>query len=117
MVRPTVQFPTASLPTPPCAAGEIRFRRGLTIDDVQQKLQYFGSTVFGDSQTKDFQNKVLQRVFNGEHVLGISATGSGKSFCFWLPALLRPGLPDSLSVALIDARPASELAPVRHCLC
>ena len=88
----TVQLQPATLPEPPRAAGNIRFREGLTLETIQQGLQYFCSAVFGYGETKAFQNTVLQRVFNGQHVLGISATGSGKSLCFWLPALLRPGL-------------------------
>lgn len=87
-----VQLHPATLPEPPRAAGNIRFREGLTLEAIQQGLQYFCSAVFGYGETKAFQNTVLQRVFNGQHVLGISATGSGKSLCFWLPALLRPGL-------------------------
>ena len=88
----TVQFQPATLPAPPREAGRIRFREGLTLEAIQQRLQYFSGAVFGYEQTKPFQNLIFQRVFNGEHVLGISATGSGKSLCFWLPALLRPGL-------------------------
>lgn len=88
----TVQTQPASLPTPPREAGRICFRKGLTLEAIQQRLQYFCSSVFRYEKTKNFQNLIFQRVFNGEHVLGISATGSGKSLCFWLPALLKPGL-------------------------
>lgn len=88
----TVQLQPATLPAPPRAAGKVGFRSGLTLDAIQQRLQYFCSSVFGYEKSKPFQNLIFQRVFNGEHVLGISATGSGKSLCFWLPALLRPGL-------------------------
>lgn len=87
-----VQFQPATLPAPPRDARRIRFRAGLTLEAIQQRLQYFCSGIFGYEKTKPFQNLIFQRVFNGEHVLGISATGSGKSLCFWLPALLRPGL-------------------------
>ena len=88
----TVRLQPACLPVPPRGAEDVRFRRGLKLDAIQQGLQYFCSSVFGYRETKRFQNLVLERVFNGQHVLGISATGSGKSFCFWLPALLKPGL-------------------------
>lgn len=87
-----VEVPPAALPAPPREAGRVRFREGLTLEAIQQKLQYFCSAVFRYEKSKPFQNLIFQRVFNGEHVLGISATGSGKSLCFWLPALLRPGL-------------------------
>lgn len=89
----TVRLKPASLPAPALGAGKIRFRDGLTLDEIRQRLHYFTEKVFGyTSGTKPFQDRVLQRVFDGKHVLGISATGSGKSFCFWLPALLKPGL-------------------------
>ena len=89
----TVRLKPASLPAPALGAGKIRFRDGLTRDEIRQRLQYFTNKVFGyTSGTKPFQDRVLQRVLNRQHVLGISATGSGKSFCFWLPALLKPCL-------------------------
>lgn len=55
---------------------------------VAPLLKYF----FNYATTKQFQNQVLKSIFNNDDVLGISATGSGKSMCFWLPALARPGL-------------------------
>ncbi len=89
----SVRFKPASLPVPPLGMDKIRFRDGLKLDEIRQRLHYFASKVFGyTSGTKPFQDRVLQRILNRQHVLGISATGSGKSFCFWLPALLKPGL-------------------------
>jgi len=87
-----VRLKPASLPAPASEAREIRFRAKLSREEIQEHLQYFCRGIFRYEKTKDFQNKVLERVFGGQHVLGISATGSGKSFCFWLPALLKPGL-------------------------
>lgn len=89
----TVRLKPAALPAPALGAGKVRFRDGLTLDEIRQRLHYFTNKVFGyTSGTRQFQDRVLQRVLNRQHVLGISATGSGKSFCFWLPALLKPGL-------------------------
>lgn len=88
----TVRLNPPSLPVPPHDAGEIRLRRDLSVEEIRHRLDYFCREVFGYEKTKPFQDKVLQRIFDGQHVLGISATGSGKSFCFWLPALLKPGL-------------------------
>lgn len=83
----------ATLPVPPVGAAGVKFRAGQTLDQIRQHLHYFASEVFGyNAGTKPFQDRVLQRLFDRQHVLGISATGSGKSFCFWLPALLTPGL-------------------------
>jgi ATP-dependent DNA helicase RecQ len=82
-----------AVPVPSREAGAVKFRRDLSLNEIHERLQYFTRNVFGYSKgTLPFQTKILQRVFNGDNVLGISATGSGKSFCFWLPALLKPGL-------------------------
>lgn len=88
----SVQNCSVSVPTPMRREDAIFYRNGLTVQDIQQNLSYVVREFFGYSRTKPFQDKVLQRLFNGEDTLGISATGSGKSFCFWLPSLLKPGL-------------------------
>lgn len=82
------------LPLPPISSARVvRFRRDLSVNGIHEKLQYITREVFGyENGTKRFQDKVLKRIFDGRHALGISATGSGKSFCFWLPALLKPGV-------------------------
>lgn len=85
-----------NVPTPPTLAECVKFRPNLTEDlddDCIAGLDYFTDTIFRyTSGTKPFQNRVLHRIFNGNDVFGIAATGSGKSLCFWLPALLKPGL-------------------------
>ena len=84
---------STTLPIPSKAASSIKFRRGMSLNEVHENVNYFTANVFGYPKgTLPFQNRILQRVFNGENVIGISATGSGKSLCFWLPALLKPGL-------------------------
>jgi ATP-dependent DNA helicase RecQ len=87
-------YGTPTVPAPLDAdARRIQYRHGLSVDDIHSRLRYFTEHIFGyPGGTKPFQDRVLQRVFDGRDVLGISTTGSGKSFCFWLPALLRPGL-------------------------
>ncbi len=88
-----VQHSSAFHPTPVRSEDLIAFKRGLSIDEIHQGLGYITREVFGyNDGTKLFQSKVLQRIFDGKETLGISTTGSGKSFCFWLPALLKPGL-------------------------
>lgn len=72
---------------------KIGFRENLEAEEIHKSLSYIVQTIFRyENGTKEFQNKVLQLVFNKKDVLGIFPTGSGKSFCFWLPALLKPGL-------------------------
>ena len=87
-----VQNYSASLPTPVPTGEYILFRKGLSLENIHQGLDYISQEIFRYPGTKPFQDKILQRTFNGEDILGIATTGSGKSFCFWLPSLLKPGL-------------------------
>ncbi len=48
--------------------------------------------VFGFSGFRPMQADIVDAVASGEDVLAILPTGGGKSLCFQLPALLRPGL-------------------------
>jgi len=49
------------------------------------------STVFGFDSFRGVQEAVVDRVMAGEHTLAVMPTGSGKSLCYQLPALARPG--------------------------
>ncbi len=65
----------------------------LEVQDIKDYINYFTYSIFRYNEgTKLFQDKVIKHIFDGKDVLGISPTGSGKSFCFWLPTLLNPGL-------------------------
>jgi ATP-dependent DNA helicase RecQ len=48
--------------------------------------------VFGFAQFRAGQAEVVAAVLDGREVLAIMPTGSGKSLCYQLPALMRPGL-------------------------
>jgi hypothetical protein len=48
--------------------------------------------VFGHKAFRGEQLEVIRRVLQRRSVLGIMPTGSGKSLCYQLPALLLPGL-------------------------
>ena len=48
--------------------------------------------VFGFESFRPGQNDIVQAVASGENVLAIMPTGGGKSLCFQLPALMRPGV-------------------------
>lgn len=56
-----------------------------TVDDLAYRL-------FGFPGMRDFQHRIFSRVLLGGHILGIAATGGGKSECFILPAMLLPGI-------------------------
>ena len=48
--------------------------------------------VFGFDKFRPMQEDIVSAVAGGEDVLAILPTGGGKSLCYQLPALLRPGL-------------------------
>ena len=48
--------------------------------------------VFGFADFRPGQGAIVEAVLQGRDVLAVMPTGSGKSLCFQLPALLRPGL-------------------------
>jgi superfamily II DNA helicase RecQ len=55
------------------------------IDEIAYRL-------FGFRALQPFQHTILARVLAGRSILGIAATGGGKSECFILPAMLLPGV-------------------------
>ena len=48
--------------------------------------------VFGYASFRDPQDTIIHHVTNGGHALVLMPTGGGKSLCYQIPALLRPGL-------------------------
>ncbi|XP_039006253.1 ATP-dependent DNA helicase Q-like 2 isoform X1 [Hibiscus syriacus] len=48
--------------------------------------------VFGISSYRPNQREIINAVMSGRDVLVIMAAGGGKSFCYQLPAILRPGI-------------------------
>lgn len=86
----TVSTPCTS-PSPNTRA--FPYATGLEAETVKDYVTYIAQSVFRYAGgTRLYQDKVLQHIFDGQDMLGIFPTGSGKSFCFWLPALLKPGL-------------------------
>ena len=49
-------------------------------------------SVFGFPTFRPGQAEIVQAVLAGRDVLAIMPTGGGKSLCFQLPALVRPGM-------------------------
>ena len=47
---------------------------------------------FGFAAFRPLQREIIAEVLAGRSVIGILPTGSGKSVCYQLPALLLPGL-------------------------
>jgi ATP-dependent DNA helicase RecQ len=49
-------------------------------------------SVFGFNEFRPGQEEIVHAVLAGEDVLAVMPTGSGKSLCYQLPAIARPGL-------------------------
>src|SRR5918996_6066561 len=49
-------------------------------------------SVFGFGAFRPGQEEIVQAVLDGENVLAVMPTGGGKSLCYQLPALTRPGV-------------------------
>ncbi len=58
------------------------------IESAREKMR----ETFGFADFLPHQQEVLRAVLAGENVLAVLPTGGGKSLCYQLPALLRPGL-------------------------
>ncbi|MDT8419893.1 MAG: DNA helicase RecQ [Desulfuromonadales bacterium] len=56
--------------------------------NIHQTLQ----ATFGYSQFRPYQQEVIEGLINGEDAFVLMPTGGGKSLCFQIPALHRPGV-------------------------
>lgn len=74
----------STLPEP---IGNIKFN-----DVEEENLTFFMNRIFGFNKFNDGQFEILRRILENEDILGILATGGGKSLTFQLPALLKPGV-------------------------
>jgi ATP-dependent DNA helicase RecQ len=59
-------------------------------EDPEPKLRAAAKRIFGIDQLRDAQLQLMLAQLSGEDTIGILPTGTGKSLCFQLPALLRP---------------------------
>ena len=62
------------------------------MDGTQPDAAALLAQVFGFDRFRPMQEDIVTAVASGQDVLAILPTGGGKSLCFQLPALMRPGL-------------------------
>ncbi len=74
---------------PPRALPNVcRFLRAVATDDLLLTLQ----TTFGYPAFRPHQREIMAASLAGDDVFALLPTGGGKSLCFQIPALVRPGL-------------------------
>jgi ATP-dependent DNA helicase RecQ len=67
--------------------------------------------VFGHSDFRGLQADVISEVLDGRDVVAVLPTGGGKSFCYQIPAMLRPGV--GLVISPLIALMADQVAALR----
>jgi len=82
------QLPAINLPLSTCPAAPYSPRVSLQRDQLFAPLkQYFGFALF-----RPLQEEIIRDSLASKDVFAVLPTGGGKSLCFQLPALVRPGL-------------------------
>jgi ATP-dependent DNA helicase RecQ len=74
-------------------------------DDKQEPLRFFLQNLFRKKDFREGQFEILTRSLAQKPVIGLLPTGSGKSLCYQLSALLQPGVTfviDPLSSLMFD---------------
>ena len=70
------------------------------------------SRVWGHADFRGLQGDVVRQILSGGDVLAVLPTGGGKSVCYQIPAILRPGLGLVVSLTLRTA-PLPEVTVLR----
>lgn len=78
-----------------------------TLSDARAVLQ----RVFGHADFRGLQGEVISEVLNGRDAVAVLPTGGGKSFCYQIPAILRPGV--GLVVSPLIALMQDQVAALR----
>ena len=60
--------------------------------DYKKKIDYILKEKFHFDKLHDFQEKVINQSVLNKDIIVLSPTSSGKSLCFQIPALLKPGV-------------------------
>jgi superfamily II DNA/RNA helicase len=85
-LTPSVEVTTLEeAPSPMGFLTEYSEKSREAVDEIAFRL-------FGFKTMHSFQHEILERVLTGRSMLGIAATGGGKSECYILPSMLFPGI-------------------------
>jgi len=78
----------------PLAASVTRYSHFLTdhTPSFCEAVDELAYRLFGFPAMRPFQHQILEQVLFGRSILGIAATGGGKSECYILPAFILPGI-------------------------
>ena len=79
----------------------------ISLSTARETLQ----RVFGHGDFRGLQADVITEVLEGRDVMAVLPTGGGKSFCYQIPAMLRPGV--GLVVSPLIALMADQVAALR----
>jgi ATP-dependent DNA helicase RecQ len=79
-----------------------------TLDGAREVLR----RVFGHAEFRGLQAEVIEEVLAGRNALAVLPTGGGKSLCYQIPAILRPGL--GLVVSPLIALMADQVAALEQ---
>jgi ATP-dependent DNA helicase RecQ len=83
-------------------------RAGATLDAAREVLR----RTFGHSDFRGLQTEVIGEVLAGRSAMAVLPTGGGKSVCYQIPAMLRPGL--GLVVSPLIALMTDQVAALRQ---
>jgi ATP-dependent DNA helicase RecQ len=77
-------------------------------DDTLAPAREILRRVFGHADFRGLQGEVITEVLAGRHAMAVLPTGGGKSLCYQIPSILRPGL--GLVVSPLIALMADQVA-------
>ena len=61
-------------------------------DQMTARAEKLCRKAFGYENLHAYQKQVLSYLFSGKDCIAVLPTGSGKTLCYALPAMIRPGL-------------------------